>query len=136
MQTKRDETFIYYEAKTYAFSPFAIVAVPTYPSVTAQVVETPTLIKIPIQKIIELKNNLWGYILIALILISLALYKVWNYKIAVKVPKATEIKPETTKPEDADTWYDKGFSLSEQGNYEEAIKAYDKAIEIIRRKQQ
>jgi len=30
----------------------------------------------------------------------------------------------------ADAWFNKGMVLDEQGEYEEAIKAYDKAIEL------
>jgi len=114
----RDETFVYYEAKTNAFSPFAIVAVPLYPSATVQVVETPTFITIPFQKITESKFLMVGYILIAFILIGLVVYKLRKYKKAIRVyEKVIKIKPEELMPE--------------AGKYEEAIKAYDKAREII-----
>jgi len=85
--------------------------------------------KIPVpipQIIIESKFTLWGYILIALILIVLAFHGIRKYKKAIKVyEKAIEITPES-----ADDWYKKGLAFHDSGKYEEAIKAYDKAIEI------
>ncbi len=134
-QKSLDEQFVYYVAKTYAFSPFAIVANPPYPSATIRPVETPTLI-IPFQRILESKIAMWVYILIALAFISFILYKSGMYKKALKVyGKVTEIKQkaktEEITPGDSDAWYNRGFDLYEQGKYDEAIKAYDKAIDII-----
>ncbi|VVB96365.1 Bacterial Ig-like domain (group 2) [uncultured archaeon] len=128
-----DEQFVYYIAKTNGFSPFAIVAVSLYPSATIAVVETPAVIKMPIQKITESGILLLGYIIIALILISLALYKLMRYK---KRPVKVYEKAMKIKPEDADAWYNRGFDLYEQGKYDEAIKAYDKAIEIIHKSEE
>ncbi|MDP2840802.1 MAG: tetratricopeptide repeat protein, partial [Candidatus Methanoperedens sp.] len=112
-----------------------IVAVPIYPSAADQIVEIPTLIAVPFQKIIgiiESKSLLWVSILIALILISLVLYKLRIYKKAIGVyEKAMELKPEGITPENADAWYNKGFDLYKIGKYDEALKAYDKAREII-----
>ena len=128
--TSSDETFAYYYSRTNAFSPFAIVALPLYPSATAQAGETP-ITEAPMQELIkqlavERVSWLWMYALIALILISLALYKLSKYqKKAIKVYEAVAIKPEN-----ADAWYGKGAELQEIGKYEEAIKSYDKAIEI------
>ena len=34
------------------------------------------------------------------------------------------------KPQDSMTWYNKGYATKELGNNDEAIKAFDKAIEI------
>ncbi|MDO9098190.1 MAG: PGF-pre-PGF domain-containing protein [Candidatus Methanoperedens sp.] len=131
----RDENFVYYEAKTPGFSPFAIVAIPLYPSAADRIVEIPTLIAIPFQKIIEIiesKSLLWVSILIALILISLVLYKLRVYKKAIEVyEKTMELKPEGITPENADAWYNKGFDLYKIGKYDEALKAYDKARELI-----
>ncbi len=131
----RDEQFVYYESKTPGFSPFAIVAVPIYPSAADRIVEIPTLIAVPFQKIIETiesKSLMWASILIALILISLVLYKLRIYKKAIGVyEKAMELKPEGITPENADAWYNKGFDLYKIGKYDEALKAYDKAREII-----
>ncbi len=122
-----DEQFVYYMAKTSGFSPFAIVAGSPYPSATIAAVETPVLIKPTLQKITESGIILWGYILITVIFIGLVLFILMRYKKPVKVyEKAMEIKPG-----DADAWYNRGFDLYEQGKYDEAIKAYDKAIEII-----
>lgn len=97
------------------------------------------------------KIPLWGYILIAVILIVLALYGSGKYKKVKVYEKAKEIEPEELiteavkyeeaikaydkaielNPEDADAWYNKGFALYELGKYEEATKSYDKAREII-----
>ncbi len=122
-----DEQFVYYMAKTSGFSPFAIVAGSPYPLATIAAVETPVLIKPTLQKITESGVLLWGYIVISIIFIGLVLFILMRYKKPVKVyEKAMEIKPG-----DADAWSNRGFDLYEQGNYDEAIKAYDKAIEMI-----
>ncbi|MCZ7401264.1 MAG: PGF-pre-PGF domain-containing protein [Candidatus Methanoperedens sp.] len=122
-----DEQFVYYMAKTSGFSPFAIVAGSPYPSATIAAVETPVLIKPTLQKITESGVLLWGYIVISVIFIGFVLFILMRYKKPVKVyEKDMEIKPG-----DADGWYNRGFDLYEQGNYDEAIKAYDKAIDII-----
>jgi tetratricopeptide (TPR) repeat protein len=42
-------------------------------------------------------------------------------------PVATPTVSETTS---ASEWFDKGFNLGEQGRYQEAIEAYDKALKI------
>ena len=84
-------------------------------------------ITVPIPKnTIGSKFPPWGYILIALIVIVLALHGSRKYKKAIKVyEKTIEITPES-----ADDWYNKGQSLQSSGKYEEAMKAYDRAIEI------
>jgi len=124
--TSRDETFVYYESKTRAFSPFAIVAIPIYPSPTIQVVEIET----PLQKIVELiggpKLSRWLYIIIALMLGGLLAYSLINIQRGIRIYDNAE----KIKPQDEDTWYGKAFALHEQGKYIEAIQAYDKAIEL------
>ncbi len=125
--TSRDETFVYYYSKTSGFSPFAIVAAP---SATGQGVETPN--NAPVQKLmkqlaLERISKVWVYVLIALMLISIAIYKLSKYqKKAIKTHEIMEVEPE-----DADALYDKGFALYESGKYEEAAKAYDRAREKI-----
>jgi len=39
-------------------------------------------------------------------------------------------QPETTKQKTAQEWYDKGIDLTRNGEYEEALKAYEKTIEL------
>jgi len=126
-----DEQFVYYVAKTNAFLPFAIVASSPYPAATVKAGKAPALINIPLPKIIGSKFLMWVYILIAFILIGLVIYGVRKYKKSLTVhEKAMEIMPE-----DADAWYNRGFDLYEQGKYDEAIKAYDKAIDIMHKKE-
>ncbi|MCZ7392205.1 MAG: tetratricopeptide repeat protein, partial [Candidatus Methanoperedens sp.] len=94
-----------------------------------------------------------GYLLIALMLISFVVYKLWNYRKAIKVTPGIAVKHEETpaiqeqrkydeaiksydkaikvNPENADAWYNKGFALYELGKYEEATQAYDTARKII-----
>lgn len=108
-----------------------------------KIIDTPALPETPGKRISESEFLHWGYFLIALMLIGFVLYKLWNYRKAIKVPhkiagehevaikaydKAIEINPEN-----ADAWYNKGFALYELGKYEEATKAYDTAREIIHR---
>ncbi|MFA4935341.1 MAG: tetratricopeptide repeat protein, partial [Candidatus Methanoperedens sp.] len=99
------------------------------PTVIDRIIEkTPALIKTRLQKIVESKSH-WVNFSVALILFSFALYKLIQYKKALKgYEKAKEMSPET-----ADEWYNKGFDLYKLGNYEGAIKAYDKALDITRK---
>ena len=116
-----------------------------------KIIETPALPETPGKRISESEFLHWGYFLIALMLISFVLYKLWNYRKAIKVtPEIIEApaiqdqrkneeaikaydKAIEMNPENADEWYNKGFALYELGKYEEATKAYDKAREIIQR---
>lgn len=109
------------------------------------------IIETPGKRISESEILQGGFFLIALVFISLVIYKFWNYRKAIKVTpeivkpafiqdqrKYEEIIKANDKaieinPENADAWYNKGFALYELGEYEEATKAYDKARKIIRR---
>jgi len=127
-----DEQFVYYVAKTNAFLPFAIVANSPYPSATVKAGKTPASINMPLPKIIESKFFMWLYIIIGLILISFVVYRVRKIKKSKTVHgKSTLHEEAKIIPEKADTWYNKGFDLYAQGKYEEAIKAYDKAIDLL-----
>ncbi len=96
--------------------------------------ETQALTETPGKRISESEFLQWGYILIALMLIGFVLYKLWNYRKAIKVTEIVkEEHEEAPVPENADDWYNKGFALYELGKYEEAAKAYDKAKEIIQK---
>ncbi len=76
-------------------------------------IKSPTkIIEAPGKKISEAEFLQLGYFLIALGLVSFVLYKLWSYRKTIKAASETTGKPE------------------EQRKYEEAIKAYDKAIEI------
>lgn len=52
-------------------------------------------------------------------------YNLSDYKETTTSDRTTE-----TDSMDSDEWYNKGIDLTNSGNYEEAIKAFDKAIEI------
>lgn len=115
-----------------------------------KIIETQALPETPGKRINESELLQWGYFLIALVFISFVLYKLWNYRKAIKVTEIVETpaiqyqrkneeaikaydKAIEINPENADDWYNKGFALYELGKYEEATKAYDKAKEIIQR---
>jgi|GEM_PF-528059 len=93
--------------------------------------------KIPVptpQIIIESKFLKWVYILIVFILIGLILYGLRKYKKSITTHEesiAVHEKAMEVMPKDADAWYNRGFDLYAQGKYDEAIKAYDKARELI-----
>lgn len=109
------------------------------------------IIETPGERISESKILQVGFFLIALVFISLIIYKFWNYRKAIKVTpeivKAPAIEDQRKyeeainaydkaieiNPENADAWYNKGFALYELGKYEEATEAYDTARKIIRR---
>ncbi|MFA4935136.1 MAG: tetratricopeptide repeat protein [Candidatus Methanoperedens sp.] len=115
-----------------------------------KIIETQALPETPGKRISESEFLQLGYFLIALMLISFVLYKLWNYRKVIKVTEIVEApaiqdqgkneeaikaydKDIEINPENADAWYNKGFALYELGKYEEATKAYDKAKEIIQR---
>ena len=146
----RDYNFVYYESKTSGFSPFAIVANPVIPPAAAVAAETPAIGAV-IEKIVkqmgEPGSSMWAYIFIALVLGGLLVYSLIKIKNAgnanqkisgvlksgslVKIKKAVRFQDEAEiNHGDETAWYNKGVALYESGNYEEAIKAYDKALEI------
>ncbi|MDO9096974.1 MAG: tetratricopeptide repeat protein, partial [Candidatus Methanoperedens sp.] len=115
-----------------------------------KIIETQALPETPGKRISESELLQWGYFLIALLLISFVLYKLWNYRKVIKVTEIVEApaiqdqgkyeeaikaydKDIEMNPENADAWYNKGFALYGLGKYEEATKAYDTAREIIQR---
>jgi tetratricopeptide (TPR) repeat protein len=57
----------------------------------------------------------------------------WNLILVGKIPDALEHldKSLLLNPNDAYPWYHKGFALSKLGRYEEAVKCYDNALEVI-----
>lgn len=80
MLMTRGQEYVYYEAKTDAFGPFAISAAPVYSSPGVQITGTQASIEAPVQKIEEPDSieeqgfPLWGYILIVFALIGVLLY--------------------------------------------------------------
>ncbi|MFZ2410296.1 MAG: PGF-pre-PGF domain-containing protein, partial [Candidatus Methanoperedens sp.] len=98
----RDGNFVYYESKTIGFSPFAIVAVPMYPSATVKAVETveTTTIETVLQKLAKEQTSQWLYIFIILILIGMLLYSlIYSRKIGEEFEKPIEEKPLEKYPE-------------------------------------
>ncbi|MCZ7400949.1 MAG: Ig-like domain-containing protein [Candidatus Methanoperedens sp.] len=129
-----DEQFVYYVAKTNAFLPFAIVAGSHYPAATVKAGKIPAIINMPLPKIIESKSFIWVYIIIGFIIIGFVVYILRKNKKSKTVPGkyvTVHEKPMEVMPEDADAWNNRGFDLYEEGKYNEAIKAYDKAIDIM-----
>lgn len=45
-------------------------------------------------------------------------------------PTKPELSQPKTEPKQSHAWFDKAFDLANQGKHAEAIKAYDKAIEL------
>ncbi|MFA4957062.1 MAG: PGF-pre-PGF domain-containing protein [Candidatus Methanoperedens sp.] len=129
-----DDQFVYYVARINSFLPFAIVAESHYPAATVKAGRAPAFINMPIPKIIGSNIIMWVSILIGFILIVFVINRFRKYKKSGTVhgiSKTVHGKSTEVMSEDADSWSNRGFGLYKDGKYDEAIKAYDKAIDIF-----